>query len=106
MQAVRAKIGDQITVFFFLETFPPLDDEQRAAVEAPITLEEVKSAIFDLHGEKPRGPVGITSAFRKKVTHCLAPILIEGFQASYDAGFFARDFLFWTYDINTKEHRH
>lgn len=62
----------------------PLNDDDCAAMNSPVTIEEIEQAIGQLPLSKTPGPVGISAVFYKTFKITLSPILLVIFKTSYD----------------------
>lgn len=76
----------QMNDFFQKLDLPRLSTNDNQALEAPLTLLEIKEAINSMNSGKSPGPDGYPVEFYKKFSNQLAPLLLEMFDYSYRNG--------------------
>ncbi|GAA0166842.1 hypothetical protein LIER_21907 [Lithospermum erythrorhizon] len=67
-----------------------LNTDERGALVAPITIEEVKEAIFDIGDDKAPGPDGFSSAFFKKNWKVVGEDFVKGLKEFFSCGKFLK----------------
>lgn len=82
----QSKVGSsdlqKMNEFLEKSQLPKLDDEACESIEAPITTEEIKSAISQFPNNKAPGPDGFTIEIYKKYSSSLTPLLLRMFAHS------------------------
>ena len=63
-----------------------LSEQDKAQLETPITLQDIKQAIYKLQNDKSPGPDGLTAEFYKYYEKQLAPLLLQVYTHSYTKG--------------------
>ena len=69
-----------------------LSDEQREIIEHPITMFDLKKALFGMREEASPGPNGLTVKFFKTFFDDLAPLLLKLLDAVFSKGYLTKDF--------------
>ena len=72
--------------FFQKLDIPRVSPNDNQALDAPLTLSEIKEAISSMNSGKSPGPDGYPVEFYKRFSNQLAPLLLEMFNYSYSQG--------------------
>ena len=76
----------QMDTFFQKLDFPRVSPNDHQALDAPLTLSEIKETISPMNSGKSPGPDGYPVEFYKRFSNQLAPLLLEVFNHSYSQG--------------------
>lgn len=68
----------------FLNLMPRIEDDMKAILEMPITINEILSAIDDLTPGKTPGPDGLSACFYKAFKDTLSVVLCEVYAEAYE----------------------
>ena len=69
-----------------------LTDEQREIIEQPITVQDLKNALFKMREEGSPGPNGLTVKFFKTFFDELSPLFMKLLDAAFTHGILTKDF--------------
>lgn len=74
------------TPYFKSGTYQRDSPNENQALDAPLTLSEIKETISSMNSGKSPGPDGYPVEFYKRFSNQLAPLLLEVFNHSYSQG--------------------